>query len=191
MALYLFTACSSVPAFLMQYYFALCLLAITFIDLEHLVIPMVLVYPTIALGLVSAWAYPMAPPALEFTGPWLWLKLRLGPGGVSLANSLAGLALGWGGLKALSLAYKKVRGREGLGEGDPALLGLIGAFLGWLALPGILLAASIIGLIAAFIFINLRGQAKPAGGWGHMPVPFGFFLAITALHFLRPWNGGG
>jgi leader peptidase (prepilin peptidase)/N-methyltransferase len=173
---------------IIHYYFAICLLAIAVIDLKLMVIPMVLVYPTIVLGLLSAWAYP----APELAGPWLWLKLEpaLSPPFISLAGAAAGLALGWGGLKAAAIAFKALRGYEGLGDGDPPLLGLIGVYLGWHALPWILLGASVIGLLSAGLMsamgliLLISRQDRPAEGWGRKALPFGPFLVLaTYLQF--------
>jgi len=163
------------PQFLIQYYFSLCLLAIAFIDLELMLIPLVLVYPTTGLGLFGAWAWP----APELAGPWLWLKLEpaLSPPFISLAGALAGLALGWGGLKVLAGAFKALSGCEGLGEGDPPLLGLIGAYLGWRALPLVILWALLIGLISALALWLLNRRNRPAEG--RKALPFGPFLALA------------
>jgi len=174
-AIYLFNRYGLGLEFLIQYYFFICLLAIALVDLGLMVIPMILVFPTIVLGLLSAWAYP----APELAGPWL--EPSLGPRGASLAGSLIGLALGWGGLKAVGLTYKAARGREGLGDGDPPLLGLIGAFLGWRALPLVLLTASVAGLVIALVLVSRSGEDTPPGGWRQKPLPFGPFLVLGAF----------
>lgn len=163
------------PLFLIQYYFGLCLLAIAFIDLELMLIPVVLMYPTAGLGLLGAWAYP----APELAGPWLWLKLEpaLSPSFISLAGAAAGLALGWGGLKAVAVAFKAIRGYQGLGEGDPPLLGLIGVYLGWRALPLVILWAAIIGLLSALALRLLNRRERPTEG--RKALPGGPFLVLA------------
>ena len=87
-------------------------------------------------------------------------------GGVASYVSLAGI----------SLAYRAVRGREGLGGGDPKLFGGIGLWLGWQVLPFVLFAASAIGLIAVFI-ARVRGRQVAATD----RVPFGTLLALAAF----------
>jgi len=179
LALTLFSLYGPSPEFLIHFYFVLCLLAIALIDLELMVIPVVLMYPTIGLGLVGAWAFP----APELAGPWLWLKLELSPRLASLAGAALGLALGWGILKTVAVIFKAWRGYEGLGDGDPPLLGLIGVFLGWRALPMVLFWSSVIGLLSALILIALHRRERPAGGWGRKALPFGPFLVLaTYLH---------
>lgn len=95
--------------------------------------------------------------------------------GVPLLDRGLGAAAGFGSLWAIGRAYHAVRHRDGLGLGDAKLLGAIGAWLGWQALPFVLLCASIIGLIAAVIGGDVRrnkaiafGAALAAGavpGW--------------------------
>jgi leader peptidase (prepilin peptidase)/N-methyltransferase len=177
LALSLFNRYGPGPEFLVQYYFVLCLLAIALIELEFMLIPAVLMYPAAVLGLLGAWAYP----APELAGPWLWLKLEaaLSPPFISLAAAAAGLALGWGGLKAAAAAFKAIRGYEGLGDGDPPLLGLIGVYLGWRALPLVILWATVIGLMSALALMVLNRLDRPAEGWGRKALPFGPFLVLA------------
>ena len=178
LALSLFNLHGPGPEFLIQFYFVLCLLAVAFIDLEFMLVPEVLIYPAAGLGLVGAWVFP----APDLAGPWLWLKLEpaWGPRPASLAAAAAGLALGWGGLKAVAALFKAFRGCEGLGSGDPPLLGLIGAYLGWQALPLVLLWSSVIGLASALILAALNRRDRPAEGWSRKAPPFGPFLVLAA-----------
>ncbi len=59
--------------------------------------------------------------------------LGVGPG---LGDALAGAAAGFVALWLVARVYRTMRGREGLGGGDPKFLAAIGAWLGWAALPG-------------------------------------------------------
>jgi leader peptidase (prepilin peptidase)/N-methyltransferase len=179
LALSLFNLHGPGPEFLIRYYFVLCLLAIAFIDLEFMLIPAILIYPTAGLGLAGAWAFPSP----DLAGPWLWLKLEpaWGPRPASLAAAVLGLALGWGILKAVAALFKALRGREGLGDGDPPLLGLIGAFLGWPALPLVLLWSSAIGLASALILRGLGRRDRQDPGQGRdAALPFAPFLILAA-----------
>jgi leader peptidase (prepilin peptidase)/N-methyltransferase len=81
----------------------------------------------------------------------------------------------------LAIAFKTLRGREGLGEGDPPLLGLIGAFLGWRALLPVLLWSSAIGLASALILRGLGRRDRPDPGQGRdAALPFAPFLVLAA-----------
>ncbi|MNT74661.1 Type 4 prepilin-like proteins leader peptide-processing enzyme [compost metagenome] len=73
----------------------------------------------------------------------------------------------------LAWAYRRVRGREGLGVGDPLLLGAGGAWVGWIGLPSVLLWASLAGLSVAAGALAVRRRLS-----GSDRLPFGAFLAV-------------
>ena len=182
MAVYLFHVYGLSLAFLFYFYFFSCLLSIALIDLELMVIPMALVYPTAVVGLISALVYPSP----DLPGPGLWHSLApdFGPRLASLAGALAGLALGWGSLKAVSLGYKLARGHEGMGDGDPPLLGMIGAFLGWRAVLLVILCSTLVGILSVAVLMLLSRGKPPEEGWGRKPLPFGPVLVLGALVYL-------
>lgn len=174
---------ASLVVFLIHYYFALCLLAIALIDLDWMVIPTrQLVYPTVGLGLVCA----LWEPSVTLAGPWLWelLSPLVGPRGASLAGALLGLAVGWGSLKAVSLGYKLARGIEGMGDGDPPLLGLIGVYLGWRSILFIILSSTLIGVASVGVMMLLAKGKSPEKGWGMKELPFGPFLVLGAFLYI-------
>jgi leader peptidase (prepilin peptidase)/N-methyltransferase len=95
-------------------------------------------------------------------------------------------AIGFATLWLVSKAYLYLRGREGLGGGDPKLFGAIGMWTGWEALPFILLFAAALGLILALVAM--------AGGrdiTGTTRFPFGTLLALSAwpLYFYQIQGG--
>ncbi|CAA9517989.1 MAG: Leader peptidase (Prepilin peptidase) / N-methyltransferase [uncultured Sphingomonas sp.] len=93
--------------------------------------------------------------------------------GVSLEERLAGGLGGFGLLWLLAWAYRRLRGREGLGAGDPKLFGAIGLWLGWQMLPLLLLGASSLGLAAALLS---RDHIRP-----DQRLPFGTLLGVAAF----------
>ncbi|MDB5684055.1 MAG: hypothetical protein JWM75_1753 [Sphingomonas bacterium] len=118
----------------------------------------------------------------------LWLPDRLTAtlAGAGLATGIAGLApaLGerlWGGvagyaaLALIGAGYARLRGRVGLGQGDPKLLGAIGLWLGWRALPLLLLGAAAIGL-AAVAASALSGRRVALSD----RLPLGTLMAVAA-----------
>lgn len=124
--------------------------------------------------------------ALDLRHHWLPLRLTalLALSGVAalfvahgdMLASLAGGAAGFLGLEAVRVGYRVLRGREGIGGGDPLLLGGIGLWMGWQALPFVVIVASLVGfgLIALW---KLRGaEVGPA-----TRVPLGACLAIAAI----------
>lgn len=110
------------------------------------------------------------------------LTLPLGAGGLIAAASLPdravldallGAALGFAALWALGTIYRRVRAKEGLGGGDPILFGAIGAWVGWIGLPSVLLWACAAGLG----WVAARGLARRPVRTDE-PLPFGPFIAV-------------
>jgi leader peptidase (prepilin peptidase)/N-methyltransferase len=83
--------------------------------------------------------------------------------GVPILERLIGGAAGFGGLALLAIVYRQLRGREGMGAGDPKLLGAVGLWTGWAALPPILLIASVAGLVWALVERRGRSEAVAFG----------------------------
>ena len=107
--------------------------------------------------------------------PLLWLGLLVNVSAVftPLADAVIGAAIGYGTLWALYWAFKLLTGKEGMGYGDFKLMGAMGAWLGWAALPGVVLLASLTGIIAAVVLM-LRGSMER-----ETPMPFGPFIAAA------------
>ncbi|MDR1166691.1 MAG: prepilin peptidase [Deltaproteobacteria bacterium] len=169
------------PRFFIYYYFVLALTAIAFIDLELMVIPNQLVYPTYLLGFIGA----LVSPDPRLPGAYFWDKFIMAgasPRLVSLLGGVAGFLLGFFFLFLVSRGYKLWRGRKGMGDGDPPLLGLIGLFLGWAAVPPVALLATILGLLAV-IALASGGKLKEARAeeLALKPIAFGPFLALAAV----------
>lgn len=90
-------------------------------------------------------------------------------------SRLIGGAAGVAGLWLIALIYRRTRGRDGLGGGDPLMLGAIGLWLGWQALPIVLMIASGIGLAAALL-LQRRGHDLDAAS----RFPLGTLMALAA-----------
>ena len=136
-------------------------------------------------GAVFGWLL-LALAALDITDFWLPdpLTLALALAGVvagvvgvepALVDRLIGGAVGFTALWLVGFSYKRLRGREGLGGGDPKLFGAIGLWLGWRMLPAVLLLAALTGL--ALVLVGMvRGRTAKLDD----RVPFGALLAIAA-----------
>lgn len=98
--------------------------------------------------------------------------------GISKSDALIGAGAGYLGLAAVAAAYRSLRGREGLGGGDPILLGGIGAWLGWQVLPTILLFAALSGLAFAVLQRLFRPRRT---AWQVQRIPLGTCLIIAAI----------
>ncbi len=127
------------------------LLALGWIDLRRWILPDVLTLPLILSGLLEA--------ALFNARALPWRAL--------------GAALGYLSLIAIAFLYRRLRGREGLGEGDAKLLAASGAWVGAAALPSVVFVAALGALLSAFLFIRKRPLEAET------PLPFGAFLALA------------
>jgi leader peptidase (prepilin peptidase)/N-methyltransferase len=136
--------------------FVAALVTITFIDLDHQIIPDVISLPGVVAGLL----FSLITPSLTFF------------------SSLLGAVLGAGVLLAVALGYKALTGREGMGGGDIKLLAMIGAFLGWRSVPFTLFAASCVGSVIGVIVMARRHADS------QLALPFGPFLAFGAMCYL-------
>ena len=113
------------------------LLALAWIDWEHLVLPDVLTLPLALAGLGATW----------------WLDADAVP-----FHAAAAIA-GYLAFRGVELTYRLLRGRDGLGEGDAKLLAAAGAWLGLAALPTVVFVAALFGLATAAI-LRLAGPAR-------------------------------
>lgn len=135
-------------------------------------------------ALLGWWLFLLA--ALDVEHQWLpdRLTLPLTPAGLavaaigigpSLESRVIGAAAGFLVLAAIAALYRTIRGREGLGGGDPKLLAAIGAWIGWVQLPFVLLLAGLLGLVA-LLFKRLRGGQVRATD----RLPLGTLMALAA-----------
>ncbi len=129
------------------------LLATATIDAEEHWLPDALTLPLVPLGLLAAWA-GFGPPLLD---------------------RAIGAVVGGLGLALLAWFYRVLRGREGVGGGDPKLLAGIGAWLGVLQLPFVLLGAGLVGLAAA---LALAARGKEVSATTRLPL--GALMAVAA-----------
>lgn len=92
-----------------------------------------------------------------------------------LVSAALGAALGYGMLALVALGYRRLRGREGMGGGDPLLLGAIGIWVGPQGVVMVMLVAALLGLGVAAI-MAMRGGQVGAGS----VLPLGTFMALAA-----------
>ena len=127
------------------------LLALTFIDLDKLLLPDQLTLPLL----------------------WIGLLLNLSQQFVPLADAVIGAIAGYMVLWSLYWAFKLLTGKEGMGYGDFKLLAALGAWLGWQSLPLILILSSCVGAVLGITLIVMKQQQHSK------PMPFGPYLAIA------------
>ncbi len=139
--------------------FAYCLIIVSFIDLDHMILPDEFTLSGIVIGLVGA----ALNPERDFM-PALW-----------------GVLLGGGFLWAVAVIYQALRKQEGMGGGDIKLLAWMGAVLGWTSIPFIILTSSVLG---TFIGVFQMMKAKSNSEGLSTAIPFGPFLALAAIIYI-------
>lgn len=128
------------------------LIALTFIDFDTMLLPDQLTLPLMWGGISLA-------------------LLAISP--VSLTDSIIGAMAGYLSLWSLYWAFKLLTGKEGMGYGDFKLLAALGAWLGWQALPMIILFSSMVGVVFGVLQLRLSKQGIEKA------FPFGPYLAIA------------
>jgi leader peptidase (prepilin peptidase)/N-methyltransferase len=142
--------------YLAAFLFTAALVVITFIDLDHQIIPDVISLPGIPVFLLLA-VFVM---------------------GIGFWDSLLGVLVGGGFLYLIAVGYELLTKREGMGGGDIKLLAMIGAFLGWQSLFFVVFMSSILGALVGVVLIAIHGKDMKYA------VPFGPFLSIAAVMYL-------
>jgi leader peptidase (prepilin peptidase) / N-methyltransferase len=174
--------------------FASALLALVFIDAEHMILPNVITYPGIVFAVVARIVIPYLSGTPHFddlpslsqgalAGMPLWVT--------SLVGALIGALLGGGSLWLMGWTWEKLRGIEAMGLGDVKMMFMVGAYLGWrLTILTIFIGVFSGSFIGIFLMVR-SGQRNM-----QMLLPFGVFLglgAIAALLFGAPiveWYAG-
>lgn len=136
-----------------------------------------------AAGLVLTWAlvalafidYDTQLLPDDITLPLLWAGLLLALFAVytPLPSAVLGAAAGYGALWLVYHVFRLLTGKEGMGYGDFKLCAALGAWLGWQALPLVILLAALAGTVIGVVAIAFFGHER------HRPIPFGPFLCLA------------
>jgi leader peptidase (prepilin peptidase)/N-methyltransferase len=156
LTLWLFLRFGPSLTFLALFLFSSALVVITFIDIEHQIIPDEISLSGIVIGFL-----------FSFFLPWQ-----------SWSSSLLGILLGGGSLLLVASCYQWLTGKEGMGGGDIKLLAMMGAFLGWKAVPFIIFASSLVGSVVGVSMMLLSKKDSK------MAIPYGPYLAFAALLYI-------
>jgi len=156
LALLLFIKFGLSLKFLVFFVFIAVLIVITFIDLDHQIIPDIFTLPGIPIFFLAA--------VFLAEVPWL--------------DALLGVLIGGGILFVIAVVYELISKREGMGGGDIKLLAMIGGFLGWKSLIFILLFSSLTGAIIGIAAITIKKQDMKYA------VPFGPFLSAAVVAYI-------
>ncbi len=131
------------------------MIALAFIDLDTFYLPDCITLPLVWAGLL-AHLFGLFPD-------------------VTLREGVIGAIAGYLALWSVFWLFKIATGKEGMGYGDFKLLGAIGAWLGWSALPLVILLSSMVGAVIGIAVMVARRQGRD------MPIPFGPYLVVAGL----------
>ncbi len=134
------------------------LIAISLIDYDHQIIPDSIVIPLLWAGLLMSLLPPVEGAMALFVSP---------------RDSIIGAVAGYLSLWSVYQLFKLLTRKEGMGYGDFKLLAALGAWLGWQALPSIILMSALVGALVGGALILFRGRDR------QLPIPFGPYLAAA------------
>lgn len=137
------------------------LIALTLIDLDHMLLPDQIVLPLL----------------------WVGLLINMNNGFVPLEDALIGAVAGYMSLFTVFWLFKLLTGKEGMGHGDFKLYALFGAWAGWQLLPLLILMASVVGAIVGIGLMAFKGHQRGQA------IPFGPYLAVAGWITLL-WGEG-
>jgi leader peptidase (prepilin peptidase)/N-methyltransferase len=132
------------------------LLVITFIDIDHRIIPDVISLPGIPVFFLASLSLPT----------------------LTYLDSLLGILAGGGTLYLVAFAYSLLTKKEGMGGGDIKLLAMIGALIGWKGVFFTIFVSSAVGTVSGMVIMLMTRKGMK------LAIPFGPFLAIGAISYI-------
>ena len=159
--------------------FAAALIALVFIDAEHMILPNVITYPGMIFAIVARVAIPFLSDAPHFDDLG---SLSQGPlatyptWAASLVGALIGALIGGGSLWLMGWTWEKLRGVEAMGLGDVKMMFMVGAYLGWRLTILTIFMGVLSGSIIGIVLMMRQGKRDM-----QMLLPFGVFLGIGSI----------
>jgi leader peptidase (prepilin peptidase)/N-methyltransferase len=152
-------------AFVTTFIFVTALIVVSFIDLEHRIVPDVISLPGILVGALIAIAakYVFGDTSQVIPSP---------------LSTFIGILAGGGALYGIGWIYERVTGVDGMGGGDIKLLAMIGAFLGLPSIPVTVFIGSLVGSVVGVVLMLVTGTGR------RLALPFAPFLCIGATTHL-------
>ena len=150
--------------------FVAALVALIFIDAEHMILPNVITYPGFALALVARVVVP------NLYGVASFGEGQVPAWALSLGGALLGAAVGGGFLWAVGWLWERARGVEAMGLGDVKMMFMVGAYLGWPLTLLTVFVGVLTGSVAGVAAMARRGERDM-----QMLLPFGIFLGLGSL----------
>ncbi|MGQ8364779.1 prepilin peptidase [Glaciecola sp. 1036] len=127
------------------------LVAMTFIDLDEMLLPDILTLSLLWIGLLVQAIFTPS----------------------TLQDAVLGGVFGYMSLYTVYWGFKLLTGKEGMGYGDFKLLAALGVWVGWQHLPIIILLSSVVGAVVGILLMLKRNKDST------MAIPFGPYLAAA------------
>ncbi len=159
--------------------FAASILALIFIDAEHMILPNAITYPGILFALITRAVVPYltGPGHFDDLPQLITLLPPTYPAWVvSLIAAAIGALAGGGSLWLMGFLWEKLRGVEAMGLGDVKMMFMVGAYLGWRLTILTILIGALSGSLVGVSLMLRRGSRDL-----QMMLPFGIFLGIGSL----------
>ncbi|HEX3086333.1 MAG TPA: prepilin peptidase [Pyrinomonadaceae bacterium] len=158
--------------------FVASMIALIFIDAEHMILPNVITYPGFLFALITRIIVPYltGPAHFDDLPQLLGVMPSLPVWSVSLIGAAIGALAGGGSLWLMGFMWEKLRGVEAMGFGDVKMMLMVGAFLGWRLTILTILLGALTGSIAGILVMYRRGSRDM-----QMMLPFGIFLGIGSV----------
>ncbi|MGB9179619.1 MAG: prepilin peptidase [Pyrinomonadaceae bacterium] len=159
--------------------FTTALVALVFIDAEHMILPNAITYPGIIFALVARVVIAMmvGPTAFDDLPQLMSTSLGTHPlWTVSLVGAVVGALVGGGSLWLMGYLWEKLRGVEAMGLGDVKMMFMAGAYLGWRLAVLVIFFGVLSGSITGVFVMMRRGQRDM-----QMLLPFGIFLGASSI----------
>jgi leader peptidase (prepilin peptidase)/N-methyltransferase len=141
---------------LVYFVFIACLMVVTFIDLDHRIIPDIITLPGIPIFFAASFAVSS----------------------VGLKDSLLGILIGGGSLFLVAWIYSLLTKKDGMGGGDIKLLAMMGALMGWQGVLFTIFVSSLVGTLSGLVIMLQSHKGMK------LAVPFGPFLAIGGITYI-------
>ena len=157
--------------------FVAAMIALIFIDAEHMILPNVITYPGVLFALLTRLLVPylVSPAHFDDLPQLLAVFPKLPLWAVSLIGAAMGALVGGGSLWLMGFLWEKLRGIEAMGFGDVKMMLMVGAFLGWRLTLLTIMMGALSGSIAGIAVMYKRGRNL------QMMLPFGIFLGIGSI----------
>ncbi len=159
--------------------FVSALLALIFIDAEHMILPNVITYPGMIFAVVARLVIPFLTRTPHFddlpsliNGPFEGMPIWV----VSLGGAVIGALVGGGSLWFMGWIWERLRGVEAMGLGDVKMMFMVGAYLGWRLTILTIFVGVLTGSIVGVLLMARQRERNM-----QMLLPFGIFLGIGAV----------